>query len=117
MKTQSLCLLASLIVMAGCSRASKTEPNHTQTTNAPALLTTNLFPGQGAFRFAIAGMTCEGCAGGLRSELLAATGVQAAEVSLKAAQAVVICDTNRTGRAQLLKVIKEAGFEGKPMSP
>jgi copper chaperone CopZ len=117
MKTHSLCLLASLIVVAGCSRASKTEANHTQTTNTPVLLTTNLAPGQVAFRFAITGMTCEGCTGGLRSELLAAAGVKSAEVNLKAAQAVVVCETNRTDAAQLLKVIKEAGFEGKPISP
>jgi len=51
-------------------------------------LATNLPPGQAVLRFAVTGMTCSGCAGGLRSELLGTTGVTAAEVNLKAAQAV-----------------------------
>lgn len=117
MNTPSLCLLAGLIVVAGCSPTSKTESNHAPATHAPVLLATKPAPGQGVFRFAIAGMTCQGCASGLRSELLAATGVKAAEVSLAAAQAVVLGETNRTDAAQLLKVIQEAGFQGRPLSP
>lgn len=110
-------LLACLLILAGCSPNSKPEPERSQASTATIALGTNLPPGQAAFRFAVKGMTCEGCVGGLRSELLAATGVKLAEVSLKAGQAVVVCETNRTDAAQLLKVIKDAGFEGKAVSP
>ena len=115
MNTPKTALLACLLILAGCSPNSK--PEGSQTPDTTIALATNLPPGQAAFRFAITGMTCQGCVGGLRSELLAATGVKAAEVSLPAAQAVVVCETNRTDAAQLLKVIKEAGFTGKLVSP
>jgi copper chaperone CopZ len=68
-------------------------------------------------RFAITGMTCNGCAGGIKAELKLAPGVASAEVSLTNKLAVVAYDTNRTSVAKLVKVITEAGFEAKPVKP
>lgn len=68
-------------------------------------------------RFAISGMTCSGCAGGLKAELKNAPGVAFAEVSLTNKLAVVAYDTNRTSSVKLVKVIAEAGFEGKLVKP
>ena len=68
-------------------------------------------------RFAISGMTCNGCAGGLKAELKLAPGVATAEVSLTNQFAVVAYDTNRTSVSKLVKVISEAGFTGKPVAP
>ena len=68
-------------------------------------------------RFAVSGMTCNGCAGGLKAELKSAPGVALAEVSLTNKLAVVAYDTNRTSPAKLVKVISEAGFEGKQVKP
>jgi copper chaperone CopZ len=62
-------------------------------------------------------MTCDGCAGGIRSELLRTKGVAAAEVSHKTGQAIVIANTNQTSAAQLAGAIKEAGFEAKIQAP
>ena len=117
MKIPKLALLACMIALAACSPNIKQESEGSQASYATIVLATNFPPGQTVLRFAVTGMTCEGCAGGLRSELLAARGVKAAGVSLKDGQAAVVCDTNRTGAARLVKVIKEAGFESKVVSP
>lgn len=68
-------------------------------------------------QFAITGMTCNGCAGGIKAELKLAPGVASADVSLTNKLAVVAYDTNRTSVAKLVKVITEAGFEAKPVKP
>jgi Cu+-exporting ATPase len=115
MRTFKLALVACLLGLAGCSPNLK--PEGSQAADAAIALPTNLAPGQVVLRFAVAGMTCQGCAGGLRSELRAAPGVAAAEVSLNASQALVIADTNRISAAQLTKVIKEAGFEARVVTP
>ena len=117
MKIAKNALLACMIVLAGCSPNKKQASEESQASYETIVLATNLPPGHAVLRFAVTGMTCEGCAGGLHSELLAARGVKAAGVSLKASRAVVVCDTNRTGAAQLVKVIKEAGFESKAVLP
>lgn len=64
-------------------------------------------------RFAITGMSCEGCAGGLQSELAHAKGVASARVVFTNSEAVVAFDTNRTDIATLLKVVEESGFKAK----
>jgi copper chaperone CopZ len=61
----------------------------------------------------VTGMHCDGCAGGLTSELRRVPGVCTAEVSLTNRTAVVAYDTNRVGPVALLKVVSEAGFEGR----
>lgn len=63
--------------------------------------------------FAVTGMTCEGCAGGLHSELSGTKGVLSATVTLTNQQAVVVFDTNAVNTTGLLKVIAEAGFKAK----
>lgn len=61
----------------------------------------------------VTGMHCDGCAGGLTSELRRVPGVCAAEVSLTNRTAVVAFDTDRVQTAALLKAVSEAGFEGR----
>ena len=68
-------------------------------------------------RFAITGMHCDGCAGGLTAELKETPGVAAAEVTFSNKLAVVSYDTNRVTTEQLTKAIKTAGFEAKPIKP
>lgn len=64
-------------------------------------------------RFAITGMTCEGCAGGLQSELARTKGVAFVKVTLTNSEAVVAFDTNRIKTAALLKVVEESGFKAR----
>lgn len=67
--------------------------------------------------FTITGMHCDGCAGGLTAELKQTRGVISAQVTFSNKLAVVAIDTNKVSTAQLTKVIKEAGFEAKPVNP
>jgi copper chaperone CopZ len=117
MKTAMIALVACLAFSAGCSNTRNTQPQRSDGVPKPLALPASLATGQAAYRFAIQGMTCEGCAGGLRAELRAAPGVVSAEVSLHDRQALVVADTNRTDVARLLKVIAEAGFEGRTIAP
>lgn len=70
-------------------------------------------PPNGVTTVLVNGMHCDGCAGGLASELRRLPGVERVEVSLTNGTAVVWYDTNRVGTRQLLEAIKEAGFEGR----
>jgi copper chaperone CopZ len=68
-------------------------------------------------RFVVNGMSCNGCAQGIASELKRAPGVAFASVSFSNKLAVIAYDTNRISAAGLKKVIVEAGFEAKPTKP
>jgi copper chaperone CopZ len=68
-------------------------------------------------QFTITGMTCNGCAKGLESELARAHGVVSAQVSLTNRLAIVISDTNFITAKGLKEVIVEAGFKAKAVSP
>jgi len=68
-------------------------------------------------QFAITGMHCDGCAGGLTAELKATRGVVSAQVTFSNKLAVVAIDTNKDNTTQLTKVIKEAGFTAKEVKP
>jgi copper chaperone CopZ len=68
-------------------------------------------------QFAITGMHCDGCAGGLTAELKATRGVVSAQVTFSNKLAVVAIDTNKVNTTQLTKVIKEAGFTAKEIKP
>ena len=92
-------------MVAGCVTVARAAEK-------PAAITANA-----TNRFSISGMTCSGCAGGLKAELKSAPGVAFAEVSLTNKLAVIAYDTNRTSSVKLVKVITEAGFEGKPLKP
>lgn len=68
-------------------------------------------------RFTISGMHCDGCAGGLAAELKQTAGVATAQVTFSNKLAVVSYDTNKITTTKLTAVIKEAGFEAKPIQP
>lgn len=68
-------------------------------------------------RFSIRGMSCDGCARGIQSELKAVPGVLAAEVSFSNKVAVAIYDTNQTTVDGLRKVIVDAGYRAKLIKP
>jgi mercuric ion binding protein len=67
--------------------------------------------------FTITGMHCDGCAGGLKSELKETPGVASAEVTFSNKLAVVTFDTNKVTTVKLTKVIKDAGFAAKEVKP
>jgi copper chaperone len=57
------------------------------------------------------GMSCGGCVKSVTGVLTALDGVAKAEVSLEQKQAVVEFDAAKVNRAQLARVIEEAGFD------
>lgn len=67
--------------------------------------------------FTITGMHCDGCAGGLTSELKRTPGVTSAQVAFSNQLAVVVFDPNRVTSAKLVQVIEEAGFKAEPVKP
>lgn len=62
--------------------------------------------------FLVDGMHCQGCAGGLRSELKAAKGVASADVVLSNKTATVVYDPLKVTPEKLIHVIQESGFKG-----
>lgn len=64
-----------------------------------------------AWHYKIQGMHCDGCAGGIRSELVAVPGVFSANVRYPQADAQVRVDPARVNSDQLVKVIQEAGYQ------
>lgn len=67
--------------------------------------------------FTISGMHCDGCAGGLTSELKLVPGVASAQVTFSNKLAVVTYDTNKVTTAKLNAAIKEAGFTATTAKP
>ncbi|MBI5861523.1 MAG: heavy-metal-associated domain-containing protein [Rhodocyclales bacterium] len=59
----------------------------------------------------VGGMTCGGCVASVTRVLSALDGVKNVTVSLEQAQAVVVADTAKVGREQLVQAIEDAGFE------
>jgi copper chaperone len=57
------------------------------------------------------GMSCGGCVKSVTGVLTALDGVAKAEVSLEQKQAVVEFDAAKVNRAQLARVIEDAGFD------
>jgi copper chaperone len=64
-------------------------------------------------QFKITGMHCEGCAGGITSELKLLKGVSFATVSLTNKLAVVAYDTNKVTVKQIEATVKEAGYQAE----
>lgn len=62
--------------------------------------------------FLVEGMHCNGCAGGLRSELKSTRGVSSADVVLSNRTATVVYDPAKATPEKLLHVIQESGFKG-----
>jgi copper chaperone CopZ len=68
-------------------------------------------------RFSITGMSCDGCAKGIASELRRVTGVVSVDVSFSNKLAIVICNTNLASTTAITKAISEAGYESKLVKP
>lgn len=74
----------------------------------PAVLVTN--------RFTIRGMKCKDCARGLAAELRLTPGVVRSGVSFDDREAWVVANPRRLTLKAMVKVIEEAGFQGKPLA-
>ena len=61
-------------------------------------------------RFRITGMHCDGCAGGITSELKRTAGVVYVNVSLTNKLAIVAYETNHLTSSNIVQVVKEAGY-------
>lgn len=73
----------------------------------------DLEPTDGAnavWKVGVSGLHCEGCANGLRSELLRADGVMAAEVHFGSGMAHLAVDTNLVTADGLARLVTEAGY-------
>lgn len=62
----------------------------------------------------ISGMSCSGCAAGIRAMLKRTEGVVSAEVSYDDAEAKVAYDSSKTSEAQLIEVISKMGYKAAP---
>jgi copper chaperone len=58
----------------------------------------------------VTGMTCGGCVNSVQKVLTALPGVQSVEVTLTPAQARVVYEPARIGRAALVQAVIDAGF-------
>lgn len=67
-------------------------------------------------RFRITDMYCEGCAGGITSELKRTAGVVYVNVSLTNKLAIVAYETNRLTSSNIVQVVKEAGYTATPVA-
>ncbi len=68
-------------------------------------------------QFQVKGMSCDGCARGIASELRRVPGVVSAEVTFSNKLAVVAYDTNQVSADGLKKAIVEAGYDAKLIKP
>ncbi|MBL9139771.1 MAG: heavy-metal-associated domain-containing protein [Verrucomicrobiales bacterium] len=65
-------------------------------------------------QFRIKGMHCDGCAKGIAAEVRMLRGVAAVDVSYAKKFAQVAYDTNQVTQVEMIRVIKEAGYEAVP---
>lgn len=68
-------------------------------------------------QFAVTGMSCDGCANGITSELRRVKGVASASVSLTNKLAIVSYNTNQVDAAKLIQVVREAGYSARIIKP
>jgi len=59
----------------------------------------------------VSGMTCNGCAGKIKSALEKVEGVKSAEVSLASGSASVVYDNTVVGRDKMIKAITDLGYK------
>jgi copper chaperone len=64
-------------------------------------------------RFAVDGMTCNGCVRSVTNAISQVAGVRKVDVSLEAKSATVDFDTATTAPAVIVAAIEGAGFEGR----
>jgi copper chaperone CopZ len=69
--------------------------------------------GEGGRQFAVEGMSCEGCALGLKAKLAKLPEVRSVEVSFEEKQVTVVADESRLSTADIEAAIQKAGYEGK----
>lgn len=91
----AVCFLVVSLIGSGCSGS-----RHATSANKPV-----------DWHYKIQGMHCNGCAGGIRSELVAVPGVFSAKVRYPEADAQVRVDPTRVNSDRLVKVIQEAGYQ------
>lgn len=60
----------------------------------------------------IKGMTCNGCANGLKKLLLSKNGIQEATIILAQEKGVIEFDPNLISVDEILSIIEDAGFDG-----
>lgn len=124
----ALALVALAGALAGCgpsasqpSSAPKTSASAEKPapplSDAPVLAAVKDGKANAAWRVPIQGMSCDGCASGIRSELLRMPGVAAAAVGFKESLAVVAVDTNKLTFDALAKVVADAGYKALPLQP
>lgn len=101
LKPQRLGILAAILLLPVFALAEETPVATANATN----------------QFVIKGMSCDGCARGIASELRRVPGVASAEVTLSNNLAVVAYDTNRVSTQALKQAIVEAGYEAKLVKP
>lgn len=63
--------------------------------------------------FLISGMTCEGCAAGLKFELDDIKAIKKSKIDFDKKLAVIAYNTNLLSTAELLKTIKKLGYQAK----
>lgn len=63
------------------------------------------------WQVSVGGLHCDGCASGLRKELLRTEGVTGAQVHFGRSLAQVAVDTNRVTLEAVAKVIADAGYQ------
>lgn len=59
----------------------------------------------------VRGMTCMGCVASVRKVLEAIPGVAEVDISLDKGEVIVAYDGAKTGQAQLIQAINDAGYE------
>ncbi len=110
-------LAVAIGVAVGCQTQTSDAPKSARSAD-PAPTVRNLHrPRTKVFTIAIAGMHCEGCASGIRSELARLPGVTSARVHLKSARARVVGEENQVTTSQLIHAIEEAGYQARIISP
>lgn len=111
------CWWGALVVlgwlMSGCGSGDMTGEGGVDTKPASDPVHGMVDPGPElgmAWTFAVGGMHCEGCAGGVLSEIRRVPGVRWARVDFGSGLAEVRVDTERVNREALERVVVEAGY-------
>lgn len=108
-----------------CGTFLRVELNVMKTLVAIALFVLALQPPLSAFAgdakkkksvshtFLISGMKCEGCAAGLKFELDEIKAIKSTKIDFDKKLAVIAYSTNKLPTVELLKTIKELGYQAK----
>lgn len=108
------------LLFVGCGPAdskSTATPPAAPLSDAPVMAAVAAGKANAAWRVPITGMSCDGCASGLQSELARTPGIAAAAVGFKEGLAVVAVDTNQVTFEKLAKVVVDAGYQASPPKP